>query len=48
VRTAVSIGTPNLVEVPITSGLSDGDLVATASMNGMTLDDGMPVKVVVR
>jgi HlyD family secretion protein len=45
-RTPVTIGTPNLTQVPITSGLSDGDQVATISMNGMALEDGLPVKVV--
>jgi hypothetical protein len=32
--------------VPITSGLNDGDRVATISTNGMALEDGLPVKVV--
>jgi len=45
-RTPVTIGTPNLTQVPIVSGLSDGDLVATGSTNGLALEEGMPVKVV--
>jgi HlyD family secretion protein len=46
VRTPVVIGVPNLTQVPVTSGLTDGDLVATTSMNSLPLDDGLPVKVV--
>jgi HlyD family secretion protein len=46
VRTPVVIGVPNLTQVPVTSGLTDGDLVATTSMNSIPLDDGLPVKVV--
>ncbi len=46
VRTPISIGTPNLTQVPVTSGLNDGDSVATGSTNGLPLEDGAPVKVV--
>jgi HlyD family secretion protein len=46
VRTQVAIGTPNLTEVPVTSGLKDGDVVATGSLSGLPLEDGAPVKVV--
>jgi HlyD family secretion protein len=46
VRTAVAIGTPNLTEVPVTSGLNEGDMVATSSTNGLPLEEGAPVKVV--
>jgi HlyD family secretion protein len=46
VRTAIHIGTPNLTEVPVVSGLNDGDIVATTSINGLPLEDGAPVKVV--
>lgn len=45
-RTAVVIGTPNLTQVPVTSGLNDGDSVATGSLNGIALEDGAAVKVV--
>ncbi len=45
-RTPVTIGTPNLTQVPIASGLSDGDVVATASTNGMALEEGVAVKVI--
>jgi len=46
VRTSIAIGTPNLTQVPVTSGLNDGDMVATGSINGMALEEGAPVKVV--
>ena len=46
VRTPVTIGAANMTMVPITSGLNDGDRVATISLNGMALEDGLPVKVV--
>jgi HlyD family secretion protein len=46
VRTAVVTGTLNLTQVAITSGLKDGDVVATGSLNGLALEDGLPVKVV--
>jgi HlyD family secretion protein len=46
VRTQITIGTPNLTQVPVTSGLQAGDLVATGSLNGLSLEDGAPVKVV--
>lgn len=46
VRTPVTIGAANMTMVPITSGLNEGDHVATISMNGMALEDGLPVKVV--
>jgi HlyD family secretion protein len=45
-RTPVIIGVPNLTQVPVVSGLSDGDIVATGSLNGLALEEGMPVKVV--
>ncbi len=45
-RTAVTIGTPNLTQVPVSSGLSDGDVVATASTNGLALEEGVAVKVI--
>jgi len=46
VRTPVSPGTINLTQVAISSGLSDGDLVATGSLNGLPLEAGTLVKVV--
>jgi len=46
VRTQIVIGTPNLTQVPVTSGLNDGDVVATGSLNGLALEEGAPVKVV--
>jgi HlyD family secretion protein len=45
-RTPVTIGTINLTQVAIDSGLTDGDLVATGSTNGQPLQEGVPVKVV--
>ena len=46
VRTEVTIGTPNLTQVPVLSGLNDGDVVATGSLNGLPLEEGAAVKVV--
>jgi len=46
VRTPITIGTPNLTEVPVTGGLKDGDTVATSSVNGLPLEEGAPVKVI--
>ena len=46
VRTDVKTGTANLTQVPILSGLNVGDVVATTSMNGVSLEDGTLVKVV--
>jgi HlyD family secretion protein len=43
-RTAVTIGTPNLTQVPILSGLQDGDLVATGTTSGQPLREGVPIK----
>jgi HlyD family secretion protein len=45
-RTPVVTGKMDLTEVAISSGLKDGDTVATSSLNGLTLEDGVPVKVV--
>lgn len=46
VRTAVTIGTFNLTQVAILSGLKDGDWVATGTANGVPLQEGIPIKVV--
>ncbi len=46
VRTPVTTGTINLTQVAITSGLNEGDQVATGSLNGLPLEEGVPVKVV--
>lgn len=45
-RTSVVTGKMDLTSVAIVSGLKDGDTVATRSLNGLTLEDGVPVKVV--
>jgi HlyD family secretion protein len=46
VRTAVTIGTPNLNLAPILTGLQEGDSVATGTTNGLPLQEGVPIKVV--
>jgi len=43
-RTPVQIGSPNLTQVPILSGLEEGDWVATGTTNGQPLQEGMPIK----
>jgi HlyD family secretion protein len=45
-RTSVTTGLFNLTDEAINSGLKDGDVVATVSLNGMALEEGEPVKVV--
>ncbi|MDR3772925.1 MAG: HlyD family efflux transporter periplasmic adaptor subunit [Terracidiphilus sp.] len=45
-RTPVTVGTPNLTLAPILSGLAEGDIVATGSISGLPLQEGIPVKVV--
>jgi HlyD family secretion protein len=45
-RTPVTPGAFNLTSEAILSGLKDGDWVATGSMNGQPLQDGVPIKVV--
>lgn len=44
-RTKVTIGAPTLTQVPILSGLVDGDWVATGTTNGQPLQEGMPIKI---
>ena len=45
-RVDVSIGSPNLTQVPIHSGLAEGDIVATGTTNGQPLQEGVPIKEV--
>lgn len=45
-RTPVVYGTMNLNEVAILSGLNTGDWVATGTLSGQPLQEGLPVKVV--
>ena len=45
VRTQVTIGTPNLTQAPILSGLNEGDWVATGTTNGLPLQEGIPIQV---
>jgi HlyD family secretion protein len=44
-RVPVVIGSPNLTQVPIVSGLEEGDRVAIGTTNGQPLQEGVPVKV---
>jgi HlyD family secretion protein len=46
VRTPVATGAFNLTRQAIVSGLSEGDWVATGSISGQPLQEGVPVKVV--
>jgi HlyD family secretion protein len=45
VRTQVTTGTYNLMRQSILSGLKEGDLVATGSISGQPLQEGIPIKV---
>jgi HlyD family secretion protein len=45
-RVAVTIGAPTVTQVPILSGLQEGDMVATGTSNGQPLQDGVPIKEV--
>ena len=45
VRTPVTTGTYNLTRQAIVSGLKEGDWVATGSISGEPLQEGVPVKV---
>jgi HlyD family secretion protein len=46
VRTPVVTSTTNLTRVAILSGLNEGDWVATGTLSGQPLQEGVPVKVV--
>jgi HlyD family secretion protein len=46
VRTPVTTGIVNLTRVAILSGLKEGDWVATGSINGQPMQEGVPIKVV--
>jgi HlyD family secretion protein len=46
VRTPVTTGTINLTQVAILSGLNAGEWVATGTVNGQPLQEGIPIKVV--
>jgi HlyD family secretion protein len=45
-KTTVTIGTLNLTQVAILSGLEEGDQVAIGTVSGLPLREGVPVKVV--
>jgi HlyD family secretion protein len=45
VRTPVTVGVPNITLQPILSGLQEGDIVATGSISGLPLQEGVPIKV---
>jgi len=44
VRVPITIGSPNLTQVPILSGLEEGDVVAIGTTNGQPLQEGVPIK----
>ena len=43
-RTGITIGPPTLTQVPILSGLQEGDMVVTGTVNGQPLQEGVPIK----
>jgi len=45
-KSFVTIGTINLTQVAIHSGLQEGDMVATGTSSGQPLQEGVPIKVV--
>jgi HlyD family secretion protein len=45
-RVPITIGAPNLTQVPILSGLKDGDIVATGTTSDLPLQEGIPIKEV--
>jgi HlyD family secretion protein len=46
VRTPVTTGIVNLTRVAILSGLNEGDWVATGTLTGQPLQEGVPIKAV--
>ena len=45
-RTPVTVGSLNLTQVEITSGLKEGDTVALGTTNGLPVSEGVAVKIV--
>lgn len=45
-RVSVTIGPPTVTQVPVLSGLQEGDVVATGTSNGQPLQEGVPIKEV--
>ena len=45
-KTPVTTGTTNLTQAAILTGLHDGDTVATGTISGQPLQEGIPIKVV--
>ena len=43
-RVPVTVGDSNLTQVPILSGLEEGDVVAIGTTNGQALQEGVPIK----
>jgi HlyD family secretion protein len=45
-KTFVTTGTINLTQVAILSGLKQGEVVATGTVSGKPLQEGIPIQVV--
>ncbi len=45
-KTFVTTGTINLTQVAILTGLDEGDLLATGTVSGQPMEEGIPIKVV--
>lgn len=45
-RTSVTVGTTNLTQAGIISGLKENDVVALGTTNGTSLTDGAPIRIV--
>jgi len=43
-RTTITIGAPTITEVPILSGLEEGDMVAIGTIGGQQLQENIPIK----